>query len=167
MSARAVIFCAVLVACIGCDQAAKTVAHSALADSPAISFLGDTVRFELASNSGAFLSLGADLPESVRLVLFQGLVPLSLVALCILAARSGASAIALGLIAGGGIGNWIDRLANSGAVTDFVSLGAGALRTGIFNLADVFIVLGVLLTVIGMERATPDAELDPAESAPE
>jgi signal peptidase II len=144
---------------VGCDRASKTIAHSTLAGSPAISLLGDTVRLELTTNPGAFLSLGAGLPEAARMILFQGLVPLTLLALCVLAARSGASALALGLIAGGGLGNWIDRISNSGAVTDFVSLGAGPLRTGIFNLADVFIVVGVLLTVLSMEsNAARDEE---------
>ena len=156
---RVTIFLAVLLSSVGCDQASKTIAHSTLAGSPAISLLGDTVRLELTTNPGAFLSLGAGLPEAARMILFQGLVPLTLLALCVLAARSGASALALGLIAGGGLGNWIDRISNSGAVTDFVSLGAGPFRTGIFNLADVFIVVGVLLTVLSMEsNATRDEE---------
>jgi signal peptidase II len=34
---------------------------------------------------------------------------------------------------------------DDGAVTDFVSLGLGALRTGIFNVADLAIVAGLLL----------------------
>jgi len=155
---RIALFAAVFLTCVGCDQATKTVAESTLSGSPSISFLGDFVRFELASNPGAFLSLGAGLPESVRRLIFQAVVPLTLVALCVLAGRSGASALALGLIAGGGLGNWIDRIAQSGAVTDFVSLGAGPLRTGIFNLADVFIIAGVALTMFSMERDKPETE---------
>lgn len=155
---KVALFAAVFVACVGCDQATKTVAESTLSGSPSISFLGDFIRFELASNPGAFLSLGAELPESVRRLIFQAVVPLTLVALCVLAGHSGASVLALGLIAGGGLGNWIDRIAHSGAVTDFVSLGAGPLRTGIFNLADVFIVAGVALTFFGMERKKTETE---------
>jgi signal peptidase II len=56
--------------------------------------------------------------------------------------------IALSLLAGGGIGNLIDRIANDGAVTDFVRIGIGPLRTGIFNLADVAIVVGVLVLAL-------------------
>ena len=100
MNARSVaLFSVVFLACVGCDQATKTVAESTLSGSPSISFLGDFVRFELAMNSGAFLSLGAELPESVRRFIFQAVVPLTLVALCVLAGRSGASVFALGLIA--------------------------------------------------------------------
>ena len=43
---------------------------------------------------------------------------------------------------GGGFSNLIDRLLNDGAVVDFVSVGVGNLRTGIFNLADGAIMLG-------------------------
>jgi signal peptidase II len=158
MSQRTFVFVAILVACVGCDHAAKTVAQDVLAGSPAVSLLGDAVRLELTSNPGAFLSLGAELPEAARRAVFMGVVPLTLLALCWLAWRSGASVLALGLIAGGGVGNWIDRLAHGGAVTDFVSLGAGPLRTGIFNLADVFIVAGVLLTILAMNRESAPAD---------
>jgi signal peptidase II len=47
-------------------------------------------------------------------------------------------------VAAGGIGNLLDRLFNNGAVIDFIRLGIGPLRTGIFNMADVAIVTGVV-----------------------
>jgi signal peptidase II len=40
------------------------------------------------------------------------------------------------------LGNLIDRLLNGGQVVDFVNVGVGDLRTGIFNLADVAIMIG-------------------------
>jgi signal peptidase II len=58
---------------------------------------------------------------------------------------SRAQALAFGLIAGGGFANWLERIRGDGSVTDFVSLGLGPLRTGIFNVADVAIVAGLLL----------------------
>ncbi len=39
------------------------------------------------------------------------------------------------LIAGGEVANWLDRLVHGGTVIDFVSLGIGPIRTGIFNVA--------------------------------
>lgn len=56
--------------------------------------------------------------------------------------------IGLSLLTGGGLGNLIDRISNNGAVTDFVRLGIGPFRTGIFNLADVAIVTGVLMLLL-------------------
>jgi signal peptidase II len=78
-----------------------------------------------------------------------GFVPLMLVCIGWLVFRtpgvSRAQALAFGLVAGGGFANWLDRVRGDGSVTDFVSLGFGPLRTGIFNVADVAIVLGLLL----------------------
>ena len=56
--------------------------------------------------------------------------------------------IAFVLLFGGGVSNLIDRLINNGRVVDFVSIGIGPLRTGIFNVADVYIMAGVLLIVL-------------------
>ena len=48
----------------------------------------------------------------------------------------------LTLLIAGGLGNLIDRLVY-GYVTDFLNVGIGSLRTGIFNVADMAIMLGV------------------------
>jgi signal peptidase II len=142
-------FSFLLLACIGCDHAAKQAAEQWLAGSPGVSLLGGIVRFELVANPGAFLSLGARLPELVRDVLLIGLVPVLLAGVGWAVLRApGATRTQVGafaLIAGGGLANWLDRVANDGAVTDFVSLGFGPLRTGIFNVADLTIVAGLLL----------------------
>jgi signal peptidase II len=59
-------------------------------------------------------------------------------------------------VAAGGASNLIDRLAR-GTVTDFMNVGIGPLRTGIFNLADVAITLGAVLVVLGgRPGARPD-----------
>lgn len=142
-------FSLVLLACVGCDHAAKQAAEQWLGDSGRILLFGGVVQLQLVANPGAFLSLGAELPEALRQLVLMGFVPLMLVAVGWLVFRSPsasrAQALAFGLIAGGGFANWFDRIRGDGSVTDFVSLGLGPLRTGIFNLADVAIVLGLLL----------------------
>jgi signal peptidase II len=45
-------------------------------------------------------------------------------------------------VVGGGMSNLLDRLLHDGGVTDFLSIGIGNFRTGIFNLADVYILIG-------------------------
>jgi signal peptidase II len=154
---RALIFAGILVICVGCDHATKHIAQDALMGSASISLVGDTLRFELVHNPGAFLSVGAGLPSEVRQFLFLGLVPLGLAIICGLALRSsspsGCTLLGVALIAGGGLGNWLDRLQHGGAVTDFVSLGLGPLRTGIFNLSDVCIMAGVALLFIAPRRS--------------
>ena len=54
------------------------------------------------------------------------------------------TALALGLLIGGAMGNTIDRVLY-GAVVDFVSLHAGGFYWYVFNLADVWVVAGVAL----------------------
>jgi signal peptidase II len=153
---RGLLFLAVLLAAAGCDQATKRLAREVLGGSSAVSLAADTVRFELAANPGGFLSFGADLPAGVRSLFFLAVVPLGLLLLCILVLRaappSHASLVGLGLVAGGGLANWIDRLVQDGAVTDFVSLGLGPLRTGIFNVADVSVMAGVAVLLLASRR---------------
>src|SRR5260370_6519523 len=71
---RLALVAAVLLCSVGCDQVAKTLARASLAASPPISLLDDCVRFELAQNRGAFLSLGEGLPGAARYLLFVVLV---------------------------------------------------------------------------------------------
>ena len=170
---QAWLFVAVLVLLVGCDHAAKRVAQHALGESGGFSLVADMVRFELVTNSGAFLSMGSDLPSGVRDLIFLGLVPCVLLIVCTFAIRAGLSSgwplLGLALIAGGGLSNWLDRLLHGGAVTDFVSLGIGPLRTGIFNLADVSVMAGAALLLFfarppvdEQAEAQPDAGSDPS-----
>jgi signal peptidase II len=93
-------------------------------------------------------------------VLLVWLVPSALALLCFHFMRTPRTTrgewIALGLLAGGGLGNWLDRILNAGAVTDFVSLGLGRLRTGIFNVADVAVIGGALLLALSARRPLPE-----------
>lgn len=58
------------------------------------------------------------------------------------------SAAAWSLVLSGGIGNLLDRVLHDGRVIDFMNVGIGSLRTGIFNMADVCITIGVSLLVL-------------------
>jgi signal peptidase II len=146
-----------LLSCVGCDQATKILAKSHLASRLPMEYLNGAVRIQYAENTGAFLSLGANLPEEARFILFVLLVGPILITGLAFAFRSDRMAPAqkMGLIlaVGGGMGNLIDRIAH-GAVVDFVSLGIGPLRTGIFNLADVAITAGLVLFLAAGARET-------------
>ena len=54
-----------------------------------------------------------------------------------------------------GLGNFIDRTLHDGGVVDFVSIGFSGLRTGIFNVADVAIIAGVVM-VMWEQRKSPE-----------
>ncbi len=56
--------------------------------------------------------------------------------------------LGLGLLLGGGLGNILDRLYQAGAVTDFISIGS----LPVFNLADLFVLLGALTLAAGLWR---------------
>jgi signal peptidase II len=71
--------------------------------------------------------------------------------------------IGLALIIGGAAGNLIDRV-TVGQVLDFIQT---PLRPGIFNVADVMINLGVLLSVIGVFLQRPRSEDEDQQSFPE
>ena len=143
-----------VVSTIGCDQVSKHVAMSRLQGASSRSFLGDLVRLQYAENAGAFLSLGADLPVWMRTALFTVATAVALIVCAVLISRSewgGLPQIGLALVVGGGASNLVDRVRH-GAVVDFLNVGIGPLRTGIFNVADMAIVLGVTLLVVSQLR---------------
>lgn len=152
----------VLLGSVGCDQLSKATARHFLEQSGTRSFLGDTLRLTYTENHGAFLGLGSSLPEGLRTAIFTFMVALGLVALLAWMLRApkltSTAIVALSLVVGGGLGNLIDRVVNNGGVIDFMNLGIGPLRTGIFNVADVWIVVGaaLLLSSGALDRPDPD-----------
>jgi signal peptidase II len=93
------------------------------------------------------LSVGAGLPARVRNAVFTIVTGALLLVLALLAWRQWGSvwhAAAFSLFIAGGLSNWFDRL-SAGRVVDFMNVGSGWLRTGIFNVADVAIMLGAAL----------------------
>lgn len=163
---RFIVVMLTLCCCVGCDQVSKSAARSMLHSGVTESLFADSLRLQLTENPGSFLSLGASLPEQLRFTLFTAAVAVILVGLvcgALFARRlSTARFVALALLAGGGISNLIDRLINDGRVTDFLNVGIGTLRTGIFNLADMAILAGALLLVLRTHSA-PSA---PATTVP-
>jgi len=149
---RLLLILLVLVACVGCDQSTKMYAEAKLPRVQPLSLLSDTVRLQVTHNEGSFLSLGASAPKAWRLATLCVGVSVMLLALLAYAlfVRAGRAPFifALALVLAGGASNLIDRFVNDGYVVDFINLGAGPIRTGIFNIADVAITSGALLLLI-------------------
>jgi signal peptidase II len=144
----------VIVTTIGCDRVTKHVATQALPGKPTQSFLLDTVRIGYAENTGGFLNLGTNLPPLARTAVFTVGTGIALVALIAVAFYSRLSllrALGLALFIAGGASNWIDRLLR-GSVVDFLNVGVGWLRTGVFNVADVAIMIGAAIFVLAEFR---------------
>lgn len=141
-------------ATIGCDRVTKYVATSTLAGSPDRSFLADTVRLTYVENAGGFLSLGAGLPPGARAALFTVATGALLGVMAVVAVRGRHAPwprLGLALFIAGGLSNWIDRVAR-GSVVDFLNVGVGPVRTGVFNVADVAILAGAAVIAAGEWR---------------
>lgn len=119
----------------------------ALANNPQIhkSYLNGFFELDYAINLGAWGGLGDALGEPWRTFLLTYLVGFFLVGLTFYIVKQKESAwmtVALSCILAGGIGNFIDR-ASYGYVVDFMVMGFNVpLRTNIFNIADVVIMIG-------------------------
>jgi signal peptidase II len=121
---------AMLVATIGCDRVTKQMATVSLANAPARAFFADTVR------------------------LVTGLLLAAASVALLRAPRNGWVLLGTTLFPAGGASNWVDRVVH-GHVVDFLNLGVGLLRTGIFNVADVAITAGLVLLVCAHSAASP------------
>lgn len=106
-------------------------------------------------NRGASFGIFADAPgwASWALVVFAILISAALL-IWMWRVNDRMLAIALGLVAGGAIGNVIDRL-RFGAVVDFLDFYAGGWHWPAFNLADTAIAAGVVLLILDSLRTPP------------
>ena len=151
----------VLFFCTGCDQVTKVVAQKMLASTAPVSLLNDTIRIQYTENPGAMLSLGAKLPAEARFVFFVLFVGLMLTVTLVYAVKTNGlnsmQLTGLALITSGGIGNFLDRLFNHGAARDFMNIGIGSIRTGIFNVADLLIVAGIAVFIFFSARSQKHA----------
>ena len=146
---KIILFCTCCLAFIGCDRLTKDLAKENLKDKPTITYLNDTVRLQYVENTGAALSLGDDLPKQVSFWLLSILPLVVLTALFIytlkhLQQMGVMKMFSIAMVISGGIGNIIDRILFDRHVTDFMNIGLGNIRTGIFNVADMCVTAGVI-----------------------
>ena len=128
------------------DQVSKLIAVAALEGQPRVSVLGEFFQLYLVRNPGAAFSFGTESTWVFTTLQIAYIVCAFVFAKWL---RSPISAIAVGLISGGALGNLIDRLFRDpsfyfGHVVDFLSVRGFA----VFNLADSAITIGVILLVV-------------------
>lgn len=136
-------------ATFSCDRITKHVAVNTLAGNPSRSFLADTLRLEYAENAGAFMSLGAEWPARTRVAVFgigNAFLLSVLVTVAIRRRWPRSALVGVALFAAGGASNLFDRILY-GNVIDFMNVGIGPLRTGIFNVADMAVLLGATIVL--------------------
>jgi signal peptidase II len=138
---------------VASDQWTKALAQELLMHRGRLSYFGDVFRWEYAENLGAFLSLGARLSPQLRFLLLTGLVGVFLLGGLVYLWKENRldrwTNLAMASLLGGGVSNLGDRVFREhGQVVDFMNLGIGDLRTGIFNIADVAIMGGAIAMVL-------------------
>lgn len=142
----------IVVVILAVDQWSKAWAVATLAGQASIIFFGGLFQFVYAENPGAFLGLGGELSREIRFVIFAVLVVLGLGGMLwylLKKETSRLNLVAYSFILAGGFGNLWDRVVHmKGHVIDFMLIEiSGPLRTGVFNVADMAIVAGVLLAL--------------------
>jgi signal peptidase II len=159
LSPKARSFWPLLLSVLLTDCATKQLAIERLA--PAYTpheVLGDWVRLVLAYNRGA--AMGLPLGSRARPLLAA--VAVAMLGLLWIwyqrtKRRDWMTAAALGLIAGGALGNLLDRMRWDRGVVDFVDIGLGSVRFWTFNVADVGITCGAVWLAwrLGRRQAEP------------
>lgn len=132
--------------------------------------VGDVVRFTLAYNRGAAfnLSLG-DYSRAGFTLLAVGVLAALASVYRSTSTQDRPQAVALALVAGGAIGNVLDRLRSPGGayrgVVDFIDIGVGSVRFWTFNLADLGVTCGALLLALLLWRRGSAEPSAPAPTA--
>lgn len=141
---RLALFALVAAAVVALDQLSKAAARSALVPGEPVTLVPGVMDLSLVYNTGAAFSLGEGGGP-----LFVVLASAILVAGLVVAWRRAdvplPLLLAVAAVAGGGVGNAIDRVA-LGAVTDFFK--TTFVDFAVFNVADVFVTCGVVLAVV-------------------
>lgn len=148
---------------IGCDQTTKNIAREHVSYHEQKNIIGNNFIITKVENTGAFLGMGDELPKIYWNIFMLG-IPILLLVLLLgyLLFKNDfdkLSIVGLSFIIGGGLGNMIDRyLYNS--VTDFLFIDIGIAQTGIFNMADVSVMIGAGIVMFQYIRnwKKPDIE---------
>lgn len=149
---KKIIMCSIFsVILIAIDQLTKMLAVQFLKGKGVVNVIGDFFVLNYMQNRGAFLSLGSALGG---IVWTAGFVILPIIALVLITVYFIVKKISNNfylafwvLIISGGVGNLIDRILY-GKVTDFLNFGIGKIRTGILNVADLYICFFTIIVLI-------------------
>lgn len=144
---KARFFWPILATLVLADCSTKELVETALTGNPGPHpIVGEWLRLTLAYNPGAALNISFG--DASRLV-FGTTAAIAIIALLLLYRRTPPEgrlrAAALALVAGGALGNLLDRLRSPLGVVDFIDMGIGDLRFYTFNLADLGVTVGAVL----------------------
>jgi signal peptidase II len=145
------------------DQLTKWLAVEHLRGQPPINVIGEFAQLRYTTNPGGAFSLLTGFP------LFFGLMAIVIMGLIVLYSRRVTSAgvlLVLGLLLGGALGNFLDRLLRGeeflgGEVVDFVDVGTFP----VFNVADSCVTIGAITLAILLTREDLSSRRAAAEEA--
>ena len=152
MKRKYIFLAAIAAVCVVLDQLSKLWARG-LALKPPVAVIDSFFHFIYVENRGAAWSLFADLSPTIRVPFFIGvsLVAVGLIFLFFRRIREDQTrlVLALSLVLGGALGNLVDRIVR-GSVIDFIDWHVGRHHWPTFNVADIFITIGVGLLILEM-----------------
>lgn len=153
MSSRNILILAIIALNIILDQVSKFIVRADVIAGTESEIFGDFFTLHNVENKGAFLGMGSDFSPTLRIILLLVLpiVVLALVLRHIIKDKTMDMMTLVGFccIIGGGIANVYDRIVHK-SVTDFLHIDLGGVfRTGIFNLADVSVMVGMGCLIVG------------------
>lgn len=153
-----VMFCVVIVCVIVLlDQSSKVFANAELSYGESIDIVSG-LRFSLVYNAGAAFGILSEQSGWQKIFLISVSISAILMLsiwIVVSAAEPMSNLLPLALIAGGAVGNLIDRV-RLGFVVDFISLYYDNWYWPTFNLADSAICIGVFLFLVRSIRYKPE-----------
>ncbi len=170
---RNILFTVAAVLSIFLDQWTKVLAraHLSLDAWQGVSVIDGFFNLRLSMNTGVAFGMMQKLPGGRIILSLVGLAALMLVFYYLrqTGLRQVRMHLALGLVAGGAVGNLIDRI-YFGKVTDFIVWHYKGHEWPAFNVADAALVVGVCLMALEMllekRRPAGDSSAEPAGSRP-
>ena len=146
---RATLACGALAAALAVDLVTKWLILNVVMVPPRTieiaPFFNLTLGFNTGVSFGMFREFFLDRPlmlAGIKMVIVAGLL------LWAMRTPKPLEMVGLGLIAGGAMGNIVDRI-SQGAVTDFLDFRIGGWHWPAFNMADTTITIGVALLIAG------------------
>lgn len=116
--------------------------------------MGETVRFTLSYNTNA--AMGFQVGGESRRVVLSALTMTALLVLGVLYHRTRPTdrlrVVGVALVAGGALGNLLDRLRSAAGVVDFIDVGVRDVRFWTFNVADMGITVGAVMLMLALGR---------------
>lgn len=152
---------------IAIDQISKVIVESNVDRGSETSILGHVFTLHHVKNAGAFLGMGSNFNPILKTILLL-ILPVAVLTFVIVhlfkdKTMDRKSMIGFCLITGGGIANIYDRILY-GEVTDFLHIDLGGpLRTGIFNIADVSVMVGMGFLLMANFKTKKTVKIEDAE----